>query len=167
VRQVVANVDEGNAVGTIDGDFPVVALDGQGAQVGGVTVTPTTAHVHITMGKVPAARVLFVSANYLGVRYPYRVTGIDISPQSVTVTGRPELLAHASTVLTAPIDLSTATGDVTRQVVCMPPPGLAISGPDRVTVTFHIAAPVSVPGPTPQAVPTPSPAGDPNAPKPQ
>ena len=152
VQQIVANVDGGSSIGTIDNDFPVVALDGQGAQVNGVTVTPTSARVRIEMGKVPAAKTLIVSANLIGtLPYPYKVTGIDISPQAVTVTGRPELLSQAYTVQTAPIDLSGVTSDVTRQVSCTPPPGLALPGTSQVTVTVHIASP-----PAPAISPSPA-----------
>lgn len=165
VRQVVVNVDGGNSVGTIDSDFPVIALDGDGAQVNGVTVTPTSAHVRIEMGKVPAAKTLIVSANLTGtLPYPYKITGIDISPQTVTVTGRPEILSQAYTVQTAPIDLSGATADVTRQVACTPPAGLAITGSGQVTVTVHIA---SLPVPAAPMPAPPPPVAAPNAPAPQ
>ncbi len=152
VRQIVVNADGGDAVGTIDNDFPVVALDGQGAQVSGGVITPTSAHVRIAMAKVPAAKTLIVSANLTGtLPYPGRVTGIDINPESLTVTGRPEALSQAYTVQTAPIDLSGVTADLTRQVPCTPPPGLVITGPNQVTVTVHVAAP-----PTPPAVVMPT-----------
>ena len=158
VQQVVANADGGSSIGTIDNDFPVVALDGQGAQVNGVTVTPTSARVRIEMEKVPAAKTLIVSANLIGaLPYPYRVTGVDISPQTVTVAGRPELLSQAYTVQTVPIDLSGVTADVTRQVACTPPVGLAVAGPSQVTVTVHIAAP------PPSTVPPPTVPGSPPA----
>lgn len=156
VRQVAVNVDAGDTVGTIDNDFPVVALDSQGAQVSGVTVLPTSAHVRITMGKVPAAKTLIVSANLTGsLPYPGRVSGIDITPQTLTVTGRPEALSQAYTVQTAPIDLSGITADVTRQVPCLPPPGLVITGPAQVTVTVHVTS-QAPPAVTPPAVAPPA-----------
>lgn len=155
VRQVVANVDGGSSIGTIDSDFPVVALDVQGAQVNGVTVTPTSAHVRIEMGKVPAAKTLIVSANVRGsLPYPYKIIGIDISPETVTVTGRPEALSQVYTVQTEPIDLSGATADVTRQVSCLAPPGLVITGTRLVTVTVHIASQPVPPVPVPASPPT-------------
>jgi YbbR domain-containing protein len=163
VQQVVANVDGGTAIGTIDNDFPVVPLDSQGAQVN-VPVTPQIAHVRIVMRRVPAAKILLVSPNLVGAPpYPYKVTGIDVSPQNVTVTGRPELLAQAYNIQTSPVDISGATADVTRQVTCVLPLGVMLSGTGQVTVTVHIAA-----QPTPS---TPAPSGPtvitPTEPQPQ
>jgi YbbR domain-containing protein len=153
VQQVVANVDGGTAIGTIDNDFPVVPLDGQGAQVN-VPVTPQIAHVHILMTRVPAAKTLLVSPSLVGEPpYPYKVTGIDVSPQNLTVTGRPELLAQAYNIQTSPVDISGATSDVTRQVTCVVPLGVMLSGTGQVTVTVHIAAQPTPTTPAP-SVPT-------------
>lgn len=155
VKQVVANVEAGRAVGTIDNDFSLVALDQQGAQVNGLTLTPTSAHVLIKMDRVPSSRTLFVDANVTGApAYPYKVTGVDVSPQTVTVAGRPEVLSAVGSVLTEPINVSGATADVTRKVNCVTPPGLAVSGSKKVTVTVHIVSePASIATPPPLAAP--------------
>lgn len=164
VHQIVANVDSGGAVGTIESDFPLVALDAQGAQVSDVAVTPTSAHVFIKMDRVPSSRTLFVNADLTGAPpYPYKVTGVDVSPQTVTVAGRPEFLSQVSTVQTAPISVTGATTDVTRRVDCIPPSGLTISEPQQVTVTVHIAAQPAPVAPAPPVATVVTP----NEPKPQ
>lgn len=159
VKQVVANVEAEGAVGTIDNDFSLVALDQQGAQVHGITLTPASAHVLIKMDRVPSSRTLFVDANVTGApAYPYKVTGVDVSPQVVTVAGRPEVLSSVGSVLTEPINVSGVTADVTRKVNCITPPGLEISGSKKVTVTVHVVsepAPIATPpAPSTTAQPT-------------
>ena len=154
MRQLTVKAEAQVSVGAVDDDLPVVALDADGEQVTDVAVTPATAHVHIALARVPASKVLLVSPNLTGTPpYPYKVTDIQVSPASVTVTGRPDALAHAATVPTVPIDLSGAMGDVTRQVACALPSGVATVGQSMVTVTVRIAA-----SPAPEAPAPPAPA---------
>lgn len=155
VRQLVVRVDAPGAIGTIDEDGPIVALDAQNNPVPDVTITPATATVRIEMTKVPAAKTLIVSPSVTGSPpFPARITGIDVSPPTVTVSGRPEQLARSSTVSTAPIDVSGATSDVTRQVPLATPAGLTVIGAPTITVTVHISSPPAAPSPPPNS-PTP------------
>lgn len=153
VAQLLARADGGNAVGSVEDDLPLVALDAQGAVVGDVAITPAVAHVQIDMARVPAMKTLLVSPTLAVLpAFPLQVTGVEVVPPTVTLAGRPESLARIGTVGTTPLDLSGATGDVVRQAACAPPPGLTFSGPSVVTVTVHIAA---IPTPAP-AVPAPA-----------
>lgn len=159
VQQLIIKVDD-DTVGTVDDSFPVVALDSDASPVDGLTITPATAHVRIEMVRVPVSRTLLVSPNVTGLpAFPARVSGIQVSPPTLTVTGRSDRLARVGTLDTAAIDVSGATGDLVRQVACVPPPGLALVGSGIVTVTVRIAAPpppTSLPLPGPATSPTPA-----------
>lgn len=140
VAQLLARADGGNAVGSVEDDLPLVALDAQGAVVGDVTIAPAVAHVQIDMARVPAMKTVLVSPTLAALpAFPLQVSGVEVVPPTVTLAGRPEALARIGTVGTTPLDLSGATGDVVRQVACAPPPGLTLPGPSHVTVTVHIA----------------------------
>lgn len=153
VQQLVVRVDTGATVGTVDDDFPVVALDGQNDPVPDVSLKPATAHVHIEMARAPATKTLVVSPAVSGAPpFPYQITGVDVSPPTVTVSGRPEQLGRTSTLPTAPCDVSGATADVTRQMPFVLSPGLRVVGPPAVTVTVHIAAPPPAPGGPPAPI---------------
>ena len=146
VKQVVANVDPGESIGTIDNSFPVVALDEQGAQVNDVTVTPAIAHVHFSMRAAPVTRTLLVNYNIVGMpTYPNKVTGVDVSPATLSVTGSLAALYEFSKVETLPIDISGATADVTKQVACLAPKGTTFTGASQVTITVHISAAAAEP----------------------
>lgn len=155
VQQLVVKVDGGPTAGTVDDDFPVAALDRQNNLVPDVVVKPATVHVRIEMARVPVTKTLLVSPAVLGTPpFPFQVTRIDVSPQTVTVSGRPEQLGAASTLPTALVDVSGATADVARPVPLVLPPGLTLAGAPTVTVTVHIASPPLAPaGP---ALPVPA-----------
>ncbi len=141
VRQLIIKVDE-DTVGTVDDTFPIAALDSEESPVEGVTITPATAHVRIEMVRVPVSRTLLVSPNVTGApAFPARVSDIQVSPPTMTVTGRSGQLAHVGTIGTAPIDVAGATSDLVRQVACVPPPGLSLVGSGIVTVTVRIVQP--------------------------
>lgn len=159
VQQLIVKVDSGLKAGTINDDFPVVALDKQNNQVPDVVVKPATAHVRIEMARVPATKTLIVSPNVTGaLPFPFQITSIDINPQTVTVSGRPEVLSQVSTLPTTPLDVSGATADVSRPVALVLPPGLTLVGASTVTVTVHVASqptPGSSPA-TPNIAPAPA-----------
>lgn len=156
VEQLVARLDGGSTAGTVDDDFPIVALDKQNNQVADVIIKPATVHVQIEMTRVPATKTLIVSPGVTGAPpFPFQITRIDISPETVTVSGRPGQLGQASTLPTALVDVSGATADVTRQVPLVLPAGLTLVGASTVTVTVHIASPGAAPSPV---TPAPAPA---------
>jgi len=156
VQQLIIKADE-ETVGTVDDNFPIVALDSDDSPVEGLTITPATAHVRIEMVRVPVSRTLLVSPNVTGApAFPARVSDIQVSPPTLTVTGRSDRLARVGTISTAAIDVSGAANDLVRQVACVPPPGLSLVGSGIVTVTIRIAGP-SVPAQPLTAEPATSP----------
>ena len=80
VARLVARVDA-SAVGTIDDDYDIVALDAQGGEVPGVTLSPPRAHVTIRMVRAPAQKNVLVSADITGAPSPAsRVGSIEVHP---------------------------------------------------------------------------------------
>ena len=150
VTRLVARVDA-TSVGTVDDDFDIVALDAQGSEVPGVVLTPARAHVAIRMVRAPAQKNVLVSPSITGALPPSsHVASVQVRPLNVVISGGPERLAQISTIGTASVDITGATGDITRTVTCEAPPGITFSGASAVVVTVHIVSqnPPS-PAPTP------------------
>ena len=145
VARLVAQADPDQAAGAVNDDFTIIALDGSGTPVGDVTVTPPTAHIRMEIVRTLGRKTLLVSPTVVGSPpAPFRFGSITVSPSTETAEGRPEDLASAGTLSTAPIDLSTATSDVVRRVEPIIPAGVSLSPRGPITVTIHILAPPRV-----------------------
>ena len=139
VSELVVKAAASASSSTIDGDYPVVALDSSGQEVSTVTVVPSMAHVKIGIVRVPAMKVLVVSPTIINSPpFPYKIDSVQVKPESLVVSGRPERLAQVGTISTAAIDVSGAVSDISKQVLPVPPPGTTLSDSSPVTVTVHI-----------------------------
>lgn len=154
VVRLVAQADPDQAVGAVDDDFTIVALDVTGSPVGDVTVTPPTAHVRMEMARALSRKTLIVSANVKGMLpAPYRFGNIEVTPATVLAEGRPEQLGPVGTLTTQPIDVSGATADVVRRVEPIIPPGVTLTPRGPITVTVHVIAPPAAPIPPAPSAP--------------
>lgn len=127
--------------GGIDGDFALVAQDKNGNPIRGIEVAPQQAHLRLQLLEAPASRIVFVSPDIVGqISFPYRVTRIDVSPQTIAVTGRPEQLSNVTTLRTQPISIAEHTSPFTRRVRVITPKGLTIGDNRFVRVTVDISA---------------------------
>ncbi len=146
VARLVAQADPDQAVGAVDADFIIIALDAAGSPVGDVTVTPPTAHIRMEMARALSRKTLIVSANVKGMLpAPYRFGNIEVAPATVVAEGRSERLAPVGTLTTQPIDVSGATADVVRRVEPIVPPGITLLPRGPITVTVHVIAPPAPP----------------------
>jgi len=140
ISQLVAAVDMKSATaGGIDDDFPLTALDKDGKPVSAIETTPLKVHLRLNLLEAPASRIVFVSPDVVGQPpFPYKVTDIEVKPQSIAVTGRPEQLANVTTLKTGTIPLAGRTQGFTARVRVIAPQGLALAenGVIRVTVSI-------------------------------
>jgi YbbR domain-containing protein len=155
VTRLVVKTDAPTTVGTVNGNFDIVALDAHGSQVQNVMLTPAYTTVVIHMVRVPAVKTVPVSPNITGpLPVGIQVNGIEITPRLVLISGSTSRLAQIASVSTAPVDISNAVSDVTRTINCIPPPGVTLTGASAVTVIVHIGPPPT-PGQVPAAIPNP------------
>lgn len=125
--------------GVIEGDYSLTARDANDREVRGVDISPSKVHLRLRLEKVPASRMVFVSPTIVGQPpFPYKVSNIDVQPQTVALTGRPEQLMHISTVGTEKLNLSNRTSSFTQRVKVIPPPGTSVSNGSRVKVSVKI-----------------------------
>lgn len=147
VSRVQATITLANASVSLREIRPLRALDEQGREVTGVTLQPAQVQV-----SVPIRRRL--NALDVGVRAVisntppagYWLSGLSVTPTSVTLQGNQEQLAQiGSFVDTLPVDVSQAVGDLTLEIPLNLPPGVqAVDGNGNevrmVTVLARIAA---------------------------
>jgi len=139
VSQLAVKTEVSSSSSTIDGDYQIVPLDSSGEEVNTVTVVPPMAHVKIGIVKAPAMKVLVVSPTIINSPpFPYKISSIQVKPESVVVSGRPERLNQVGTISTAAIDVSGAVSDIQKQVVPIAPSGTMLSDSSPITVTVHI-----------------------------
>jgi len=79
----------------------------------------------------------------------YRVTGISISPITVVISGRADVLAKIATISLPAVDLSSSTSDVTFRISVAYPAGVT-GQVQNARVTYSISA-------NPNSQPTPGP----------
>lgn len=121
--------------------------DQQGGQLTGVDVTPETAVVEVELGQVEFSQVFVVVPDVSGAAAQgFRVTGIEIEPPFVTISGPLEAfqaLDPTQGVSTEPVVIDGASADVVRPVALRVPENAAVTQP---TVTVRVAIePIAAP----------------------
>ncbi len=125
---------------SVDELAPIKAVDARGRQVKGVEINPEEAHVILKLVEAPASKAVFVQPNVTGQpQYPYRVTKISVVPNSVTLKGKPEVLAGTTVLATDVVDISDTNTDTIRRVGLHLPPGVQIEGAASVRVFVRVA----------------------------
>ena len=118
---------------------PVRVLDEDYLPVRGLKVSPSLVSVRISLRPAFASKTLPVHPRVVG--YPaegFEVAGVEVSPNFVTVSGRPEALRRLRFVRTRPVDISGAQGDVVRRTILLKPPGVDTLSMESVTVVVRI-----------------------------
>jgi len=149
VAQVVVMIDSATSdPQNIDTDLSVVPLDKTGKAVEGVEITPGKVHLCLGLLEAPASRAVFVGVDTVGrPPYPNEVRKIEITPQTITVTGKPEQLMDTTTIRTEPVQLSNRTKSFIQRVKVIAPSGLGIRGDSHVRVQVEIES--KTPNPEP------------------
>ncbi|MDP2871867.1 MAG: CdaR family protein [Bacillota bacterium] len=140
VSHVVAKVDISGATQTIARTVVVRPVNAEGAEVQGVTVTPSTVDVQVSIVRLPPARQVSVRANLQG-----RPAAGYVQGEAVVVPAEARMWAQSTVgdvlryLWTHPIDIEGATGTVERDVLLLVPEGV-----DKVEpVLVHVTVPVT------------------------
>ncbi len=117
-------------------------LDADGQVVPYVKVTPAVAHVRVPIEIKEDFRTLTVKPVREGlIAYGYTITGFSVYPESVTVSGAPEIIAALPGFIeTQPISVEGAQDDVVAHPPFNVPTDVALLPGQQVTVTYHVEA---------------------------
>jgi YbbR domain-containing protein len=143
VAEIVATVDIEGIRSTADQSVAVLPLDTDGNVVAGVTLDPGTISVSVPVQQLGGYRDLVVKVPLLGsVKSGYRLTGLTINPQVVTLySNDPEAIAAmAGYVETQPLDISGASAGITKSLALVLPAGVQVVGDPNIVVQVSISA---------------------------
>ncbi len=151
VRRVVVTVDpsayESDSINAV---LPIKAVDAAGEQVAGVELSVERVRVRLELERAPVSKVVFVTPNITGrPPFPHKVLGVEVSPQSVTLNGRPERLMEISTVSTVPLALHSHTKTFSQRVRLIAPSGTSLASGGSATITVTIGAAEAEPDESP------------------
>ncbi len=128
--------------GSIDNSFSIQPVDSWGVPVTGVELVPKKVHVKVDIVEVPASKKVIVSPDISGtLQFPAKITKVTVTPSMVTLQGRPAALANVTTVDTARVYVTDATGTITQDVDLRLPYGVTTAEHGKVRVTVYIASP--------------------------
>jgi len=139
ISNLVVSIDPKDSASNIEGDFTVEAIDKNGKKVHGVDISPEKVHLVMKMIKSPSSRIAFVSPDLVGqLAYPYQVAGIDVEPQTVVISGKPDVIASMNIIKTKPINIAGHVKTFTEDVELVIPDGANEIGSIPIKVTVHI-----------------------------
>lgn len=141
VAAAVVRVNVQAARSSFRGEFPVVPVDARGQQVEGVTVTPPTVEVFVSIRPQLNTREVAVFAPLSGEpANGYWVSNVEVSPARVTLRGNPSVLETLpGFVNTQPVDITGASDTLTRRVPLDLPAGvIALDEEGRTVGTVEV-----------------------------
>lgn len=139
---IVVRLD--NRKGTFHDVAPVVPQNTSGGDVPtqNLTLSPKTVGYTETINQPSTLRTVAVVPPVTGQPAEgYVVAGITVAPAQVTLVGNQSVLDSAPAAIgTDPVDVSKATGDITKTVAVQAPKNTSIVGDAHVKVTIHVTA---------------------------
>jgi len=122
-----------------DRDVELIPVDALGNELAPVEVDPATVRVRVAVFTDRRTRSLPVKPNVTGTPAAgFEVASVAVQPLVLTVEGDADQLAGLSSVDTAPISVSGATGNVSTSVGLALPTGVLPIGGESVRVTVSV-----------------------------
>jgi YbbR domain-containing protein len=117
-----------------------ILRDGRAAEVQGTTlVTPNTVSVTIPVFQLTSSKTVPIRAIITGtVADGYRITSIQVEPQTLVLGGDPRLLDAINYIETSSVDITGARSDVTKPATYALPPGVASDRRSNVFVNVRV-----------------------------
>ena len=141
VRSVIATVFLRNAKSQVEQVRPLIARNAQNLEVERVNVEPGTARIIVPVVQPPGRKEVVVRADVQGLPSPnYRLTGVNVEPQTVVLSGSPSALRDVpGFVETTPLDIEGATDDVRESLPLILPENVSSLQVSSVFVTVGVA----------------------------
>jgi YbbR domain-containing protein len=140
VRSVVAAVFLRNAKSQVEQVRPLSARNAQNLEVEMVDVDPSTARIVVPVVQPPGRKEVVVRADVKGLPSPnYRLTGVNVEPQTVVLIGSPSALKKVpGYVETTTLLIEGAIDDVRESLPLILPENVSTLE-DSVFVTVSVA----------------------------
>ena len=138
VMHVVAHAALGGQTEDFSQYAQLHAIDSEGREVTGVTITPDTAAVTIKLARGLSRKVVEVRAHARSDLSPHlRLEGITAEPARIEIAGAEDVLAGISSVSTEEFSLVDVHATERRQVRLQLPAGVTVTNPN-VTVQIKV-----------------------------
>jgi len=141
VKRAVVTLEGDSNKGATEGYYEVSPVDAKGNEVQGIDINPQKVHLKLDMVEVPATKAVIISPAFSGEpKFPAKVTRYAVNPSSVTLEGKPSVLAGISTISTDKIQIDGADSTVSHEVALRVPSGVKVVGDDTVKITVYISS---------------------------
>lgn len=115
---------------------PVTVVDGDGHAVAGLTISPSRVTFSPSLAPRPEEKNVLISPVWAGIpAVGYKVIRYELTPNQVSVSGDPQVLARVYTLNTEPIDINNLQESREFRVGLQVPQGLR---PKRSDVTVRV-----------------------------
>ncbi len=140
IAQVSADLYLRGAKAPVEREVSVQLHDAQDNPVTGVTVTPTNVVVRVQVEQRVGYKDVSIKAMLKGSVAPgYWISNILVAPSTATIVGSPEVLAKVPGFIeTLPIDVNSATAEVTKRATLSLPEGVSVLNNEGVTVQVSV-----------------------------
>lgn len=142
VKQVRGTMSVQDKRQSLDQTISLKALDEQGVQVEGVTLSPEVVQARVVLEQLGGFRDLAVRVVITGqVASGYRISNINVSPVLVTIFGSSQAIdGLPGYVETVPVNVENAQGHIAEQVALNLPGGISLLGESSVQVDVSVEA---------------------------
>jgi YbbR domain-containing protein len=142
VAEAVAGVSIAGARSTLEQVVFVTLLDGQGNIYSEIQPSPRTVTVTVPIHQLEDFREVAIKVNWEGQPAAgYRINKITLTPPTVLITGRPDLVDAVGVIETRPVDISDARGTIFKRVELQRPEGITVVDQSSfVTIEIEILA---------------------------
>jgi YbbR domain-containing protein len=140
VKKCIATANVQDVTADTDVYLPVKAVDKKGDVVPNVECSPSMVKVHVKIGSTKRVKVK-VPKTAGSTASGYKVSSISVSPKTVLVGGKTDVLANLNAVRPETVELNGIKNDLTIQKKLALPSGVvSMSGNQNVTVSVKIEA---------------------------
>ena len=137
VARVTATIDASEI--DVDRDVQPDAVDADGEIVNGVDIEPALVHLEVPVFENLSSRTVPVNPVVTGTPAAgFRISAVEVEPQTVTVEGDLDEIAELVSADTAPVVVSGATRNVTAEVPFTLPTGVSAVGIQVARVVVRI-----------------------------
>ena len=140
VVEVAADIYLRGAKSTFDREVALQPRDAQNNVVQNVTLAPPTTVITVPIEQRVGYKDVSIRSVLKGTVAPgYWISNILVAPSTVTIAGNPDALNKIPGFIeTAPIDVTSATTEVTKQVALNLPDGVTVLSDSGVTIQVSV-----------------------------
>ena len=122
VQKVVANLDGSNKVDDFSSNLTLYPVDGNGDRVEGVTLSDNKVSVNVTLLKQKTVPIKAIFNEYESNKD--KINDYKITPGSIIIKGKKDIIENINYINTKPIDLSNITDNISKNIELDIPSGI-------------------------------------------